>query len=371
MKTPPGSQPCPSTRCQSWPCRRLLQKGAELVSRPFFILVLSLMTHVTHSAPIVIAHRGASGYLPEHSLAAKAMAHAMGADFLEQDIVLSRDGVPVVLHDIYLESTTDVEQRFPGRARADGRYYAMDFRLEELRQLRLHERSTRDSRGHEVAVYPDRYPLQPTPFTIPTLAEEIDLIAGLDRSTGRKTGLYIELKAPGIHRQAGMDMATVVLELLQDKGYADRPEQVFLQCFDGATLQRLRHELKTVLPLIQLIGENSWGEDTATDFERMRSPQGLAEVAGYADGIGPWLQQIYLGKDATGAVLLSDLVTQAHAAGLLVHPYTFRSDELPAGIESFDELLDIFLHRAGVDGLFTDFPDTVRAYLRRRNGSPS
>ncbi len=313
---------------------------------------------------IVIAHRGASGYLPEHTLAAKAMAHAMGADYIEQDVVLSRDGVPVVLHDVYLESTTDVAQRFPGRAQTDGRFYAMDFLLEELRQLKVHERSSRNAEDREVAVYPDRFPLGPSLFTIPTLAEEIDLIAGLDRSRDRKTGLYVELKGPRLHLSKGLDIATIVLQVLEDKGYADKPEQVFLQCFDGPTLQRLRHEIKTPLPLIQLIGENSWGEDSDTDYSYLRTADGLAEVASYADGIGPWLAQVYLGKDASGQPLLSDLVTRAHALGLAVHPYTFRRDELPHGVESFDELLDIFFNKAGVDGVFTDFPDLVSHYLK-------
>lgn len=345
-------------------------EGVESISRPFFVLVFVIMAQTASASPIVIAHRGASGYLPEHSLPAKAMAHAMGADFIEQDIVLSRDGVPVVLHDIYLEATTDVEQRFPDRARTDGRYYAVDFSLDELRQLRLHERSARDAQGREVAVYPHRYPLQPTPFTVPTLAEEIDLIAGLDRSTGRTTGLYVELKAPRLHRQAGHDIAAAVMAVLRDKGYANRPAQVFLQCFDPATLQRLRHEHRTALPLIQLIGENSWGEDSDADYDALRTPAGLARVASYADGIGPWLRQVYLGRDDSGDVLLSELVPQAHAAGLLVHPYTFRRDELPEGVGSFDELLDIFIRRAGVDGLFTDFPDTVHAYLQHSETRP-
>ncbi|MEE4145732.1 MAG: glycerophosphodiester phosphodiesterase [Halieaceae bacterium] len=317
------------------------------------------------SRPIVIAHRGASGYLPEHTLAAKAMAHAMDADYIEQDVVLSRDGIPVVLHDVYLESTTDVARRFPGRARADGRFYAMDFLLEELRELRVHERSDRDRSGGESAVYPGRFPLAPALFGIPTLAEEIDLIAGLDRSRGRTTGLYVELKGPNLHLGRGMDIAERVLEVLAEKGYADRPQQVYLQCFDGPTLQRLRHEMKTPLPLIQLIGENSWGEDSESDYDYMRSPEGLAQVAGYADGIGPWLAQVYLGRSPSGEIILSDLVNRAQALGLAVHPYTFRRDELPAGLGSFDELLDIFFRRAGVDGVFTDFPDTVRHYLQR------
>lgn len=323
------------------------------------------MTDRSTTDPIVIAHRGASGYLPEHTLAAKAMAHAMGADFIEQDVVLSRDGVAVILHDVYLESTTDVARCFPGRARGDGRFYAMDFSLDELRQLKVHERSTRGGDGcDEVPVYPDRFPLEPALFGIPTLAEEIDLIAGLDQSRHRSTGLYVELKAPRLHLQAGMDIAAVVLQVLEEKGYGNRPRQVFLQCFDGATLCRLRDEFKTPLPLIQLIGENNWGEDTESDYDYLQTTQGLAEIATYAQGIGPWLKQIYRGKDENGHAILSELVPGAHAMGLEVHPYTFRRDELPADISSFDELLEIFIRQAGVDGLFTDFPDTVVHYLQ-------
>ena len=321
------------------------------------------MTDTTPRTPIVIAHRGASGYLPEHTLAAKAMAHAMGADYIEQDVVLSKDGIPVVLHDVYLESTTDVVARFPGQARTDGRFYAMDFDLDELRQLKVHERSTETADGSEVPVYPQRFPLAPNLFGIPTLAEEIDLIAGLDQSRNRCTGLYVEFKAPNLHLNAGMDIAATVLDVLAEKGYANRPEQVFLQCFDPLTLQRLRNEFKTPLPLIQLIGENSWGEDSDADYDQLRTPEGLAEVATYANGIGPWVNHIYLGRDAAGAPLLSNLTQHARALGLLVHPYTLRRDELPAGIGSFDELLDIVFRQARVDGAFTDFPDIVGGYL--------
>ncbi len=321
---------------------------------------------MTYSRPVIIAHRGASAYLPEHTLAAKALAHAMGADYLEQDVVLSRDGVPIILHDIHLESTTDVAQRFPQRARRDGRFYALDFDLAEIRQLRAHERSTRDQNGTEIAVYPGRFPLETALFGVPTLAEEIALISGLDRSRDRRTGLYIELKAPNWHMAQGHDIAAAVLQVLEQTGYATRREQVFLQCFDNRTLRRLREEFASPLPLIQLIGENSWGEDTDADYGQMRTGPGLTGIASYADGIGPWLMQIYLGRDGDGSPRLSDLVEQAQARGLLVHPFTFRRDELPAGIEDFDQLLELFIDRLRVDGLFTDFPDLVRSYLERR-----
>jgi glycerophosphoryl diester phosphodiesterase len=317
--------------------------------------------------PIVIAHRGASGYLPEHTLAAKAAAHVMGADFIEQDVVLSRDGVPVVLHDIYLDSTTDVEQRFPARARKDGRYYAVDFDLDEIRQLRVHERTERGDSGRVLVSFPGRFPADLRLFTVPTLAEEIDLISGMDESRGRNTGLYIEFKAPNWHRSEGYDLVAAVMTVLQAKGYDKRPGQVFLQCFDDSTLRYLRHDLKTPLPLIQLIGENDWLEDSAVDYDYLQTPEGLADVASYADGIGPWIRHIYLERGAAGEIRLSELARHARDRGLLVHPYTFRSDQLPEGITSFDTLLELFIEQVKVDGLFTDFPDLVRDYLDRRS----
>tara|TARA_R110002110_G_scaffold333755_2_gene544496 strand:+ start:61258 stop:62298 length:1041 start_codon:yes stop_codon:yes gene_type:complete len=335
---------------------RLWQQYLALIAA--VLLPWAAMTAAA-SSPIVIAHRGASGYVPEHTLAAKAMAHAMGADYIEQDVVLTGDGIPIVLHDIHLESTTDVAARFPDRARRDGRFYAIDFTLAEIRTLRAHERTGADGN----AAFPGRFPLGPGPLTVPTLAEEIDFISGMDRSRGRRTGLYIEFKAPNFHRREGHDIARRVLDVLVEKGYDQRRDQVFLQCFDDATLRYLRDTLQTPLPLIQLIADNSWGEDSDVDYDFLQTAAGLDAVASYADGIGPWLMQIYRGKQADGSVELSSLVALAHERGLQVHPYTFRADQLPAGIDSFAELLDIFLHQAGVDGLFTDFPDLARDYL--------
>ena len=309
--------------------------------------------------PIVIAHRGASGYLPEHTLAGKAVAHAMGADFLEQDVVLSKDGVAIVLHDIHLDSTTNVARRFPDRARADGRFYAIDFDLAEIRELRVHERTHVDVKGSGEAVFPDRFPANSALFEVPTLVEEIEMLEGLDRSCGRRTGLYIELKSPNWHRSEGLDLAAAVMAVLTQTGYCDRPEQVYLQCFDDQTLRQLRDERQTRLPMIQLIGDNSWGEDSRVDYDYLQTAAGLDYVASYAQGIGPYIPQIYLGKTSSGAPRLSDLVALAHARGLQVHPYTFRRDELPEGITNFKELLDIFIRQVGVDGLFTDFPDVV------------
>ncbi|TXS93955.1 glycerophosphodiester phosphodiesterase [Parahaliea maris] len=311
--------------------------------------------------PLVIAHRGASGYLPEHTLAAKALAHGMGADFIEQDVVLTRDGVPIVLHDIYLDATTDVASRFPARARNDGRFYAIDFDLSEIRQLQALERLEPDGSP----VFPGRFPPGPTGLAVPTLAEEIALISGLNASRSREAGLYIELKAPRFHRREGQDIAVRILEVLAASGYAERSDAVFLQCFDDATLRYLREDLKTPLPLIQLIADNSWGEDSEVDYAHLQTDQGLAEIARYADGIGPWLMQIYQGPGPDGEPRFTDLVARAHARQLAVHPYTFRRDQLPPGIASFERLLELFIEELGVDGLFTDFPDLAREHIDR------
>ncbi len=331
--------------------------------RWLFALLLLSMSAGSFPTPLVIAHRGASAYLPEHSLEAKALAHAMGADYLEQDVVLSRDGVPVVLHDIHLEPTTDVELRFPTRRRADGHFYALDFDLDELRSLRLHERSYRDDGGIERAHYPGRFPLGQGTFRLPTLREEIEMIDGLNRSSGRAAGLYIELKAPNWHAAQGYDIASAVLAVLSDTGYAQRADRVYLQCFDDLTLLRLKREFRTPLPLIQLIGENSWGEDSEADYSAMQSDAGLARIASYAAGIGPWIPQVVA---IDGGVLRSTGLSQrAQSQGLQVHPYTLRADELPAGVQDFEALQRALFVDAGVDGAFSDFPDLTVQFLQR------
>jgi len=340
-----GLAPCPDQR---------RQQGVRY--RDLLFGLLWLPGAAAMSDPIVIAHRGASGYLPEHTLEAKALAHGMGAHFLEQDVVLSRDGVPVVLHDIHLESTTDVAQRFPTRAREDGRYYALDFDLDELRQLRLHERSYVDQDGNQRAYFPGRFPLGKGHFRLPTLAEELAFLDGLDLSRGVSTGRYIELKAPQWHQRQGYKLAQAVLDVLQEQGYADRQNQVFLQCFDDLTLKWL--SANTTLPLIQLIGDNSWGEDGGVDYEAMLTAEGIQRIATYAQGIGPWIPQVI---DANLAP--TGLARLAHEHGLLVHPYTLRTDDLPPGAKTIQAVHQALFIDAAVDGLFTDFPDLTVAFL--------
>jgi glycerophosphoryl diester phosphodiesterase len=311
--------------------------------------------------PVVIAHRGASAVLPEHTLAAKAAAHVMGADFIEQDVVLTRDGVPVVLHDLYLDAVTDVARVFPGRNRKDGRFYAMDFSRAELRRLSVHERVSPWTRR---PVYPGRFPADAALFRLNTLDEEIALIRGLNASTGRTAGIYVEIKDPAAHRKAGLDISRIVLETLHRHGYRERTDPAIVQSFDPSALRRLRSELDCRLRLVQLIGENRWGMNEA-DYDTMRTPAGLREVATYADGIGPRVAHVLTGVDGDGKPAFSPLVSDARRAGLAVHVYTLRHDALPPGISDFPTLLGFLFREAGVDGAFTDAPDRVLRFLGR------
>lgn len=309
-------------------------------------------------APLIIAHRGASGYLPEHTLAAKALAYVMGADVLEQDVVATADDELVVLHDIYVDRVTDVVERFPDRRRADGRYYVRDFSLAELRTLRVWERM--DAMGS--AVYPGRYPARTGEFRIHTLGEEIEFLQKLNVATGGTTGIYPEIKRPAWHRDEGVDIAPRMLRVLDEFGYRDRTDPVFLQCFDAAELTRIRHDLGCTLKLVQLIGENEW-EEADTDYDELRNAENLQNLSRTVDAIGPWLNHLYEIDDAKGHLVATSLVDDAHRAGLAVHPYTFRSDDLPAGFGSFEDLVRYFAFEQRVDGMFTDFPNTVRTVL--------
>jgi glycerophosphoryl diester phosphodiesterase len=307
---------------------------------------------------IVIAHRGASGYLPEHTLAAKQLAFEMGADFLEQDVVASRDGELLVLHDVHLDRVSDVAEKYPGRHRDDGRYYARDFDLDEIRQLSAWERMNADG----TAVYPDRYPARSGDFWIHTLAEELELVHELNMAHGRNVGVYPEIKRPAWHRAEGIDIAPQLLTELLAAGYKGRGDPVFVQCFDSAEVRRLRLELDCPYKLVQLIGDNSWRESD-TDYDALRRPDGIAGVAAVADGIGPHLSHLVEVDRVDGAPRITELAMLARDKGLLIHPYTFRADDVPPGFATFDELVQFFVQEVGVDGLFTDFPDRVVSLL--------
>lgn len=308
---------------------------------------------------LVIAHRGASGYLPEHTIAAKAMAYAQGADFIEQDLVMTRDDEIVVLHDHHLDTVTNVAELYPGRARDDGRYYVIDFTLHEIRQLAVVERFELQD-GVATPVFGNRFPLGKSSFRVHTLAEEIELIQGLNRSTGSSVGIYPEIKSPAFHQGEGKDIAAATLHVLKHYGYDEKSGAIFLQCFDNRELRRIHDELMPAmgmkLPLVQLIG-------TEEQYHWMLTQSGIKQLAGYVDAIGPSALLLIKPDSTASEIKFTKLVELAHNAGLQVHPYTFRRevDQMPPFAKDYDDFLRIFFDQLGVDGVFTDFPDlTVR-----------
>ena len=297
---------------------------------------------------IVIAHRGASGYLPEHTLEAKAMAYAMHPDYLEQDIVLSKDDVPIVVHDITLDDVTDVAQQFADRKREDGKYYVIDFTYKELLQLNVSERF--DTKTGK-AVFKNRFPLWKSHFKLHSLQDEIEMIQGLNKSTGENIGIYPEIKEPAFHLENGKDISVIVLKVLSNYGYTKK-DNCILQCFDATELKRIRQELKSNLFLVQL-----------TEFAEDNSK--LPEFATYADGVGPYFKQLIKKFDPkTGKIAFNDYVKNAHELGMVVHAYTFRADQLE-DLPSFDYLLDLAFNKANLDGVFTDFSDKAFLFINK------
>jgi len=274
--------------------------------------------------------------------------------------VATRDDELVVLHDIHLELVTNVAERFPDRKRADGRFYARDFDLAEIKSLNVWERRKEDGK---TPVYPKRFPTGLGNFQVPTLQEEIALVQGLNRSTGRNTGIYPEIKSPAWHREEGVDLSVLVLQALEESGYKTRDDRVFLQCFDAREVRRIREDLGCELKMVQLIGENSWGESD-TDYEPLKTAAGLAQLAETVEGVGPWIGHLMRMAEIDGHPVSTGFVSAAHAAGLQVHPYTFRADELAPGFESLPEMVRWFVDELKIDGLFTDFTDIALAALR-------
>jgi glycerophosphoryl diester phosphodiesterase len=317
---------------------------------------------VSLAGKVVVAHRGASGYLPEHTLPAKAMAYAMGADYVEQDVVMTKDDQLIVIHDTTLDRTTDVAEKFPGRARADGQHYAVDFTLEEILTLNVTEGFSVEN-GQQTLNYADRFPLGKSIFKVHTLAQEIELIQGLNHSTGKDIGIYPEIKSPAFHLAEGKDLGAAVLAVLKQYGYTGKTDKAFVQTFEFDELKRLHDEVMPALgvdlKLVQLLDggdENLW----------MQTEDGVRQIAQYADGLGPEKSMIIDSESAPDNLRISQLVNYAHANGLQVHPYTFRADtgQVPAYAKSFEHMLELFYVNAEVDGVFTDFTDRAVEFIR-------
>ncbi|MBD9667835.1 glycerophosphoryl diester phosphodiesterase [Variovorax paradoxus] len=350
------------------------------------------------NAPLVIGHRGgANGYLPEHTLEAYALGISLGADYIEPDLVATKDGHLIARHEPNLIDTTNVKDlpQFANRRRTvmldgvatDG-FFASDFTLAEIKQLRA------------VQSFAERDQSFNGKFQIPTLAEVIDLAKRKSREEGRRIGIYPETKHPTYHQSIGLPLEDRLLNVLSAAGWNQRNAPVFIQSFETANLRYLRS--KTSVRLIQLVDANDVKPDGTLDlskpydkpydwvvsnrdglFSDLLTPRGLQEVKGYADGIGPWkpylissaCKSVQAGAcaDVTGdgviderdRVLLppTNVIANAHRLGLLVHPYTFRSEQKRLtgsfGGNAVNEYLAFY--EAGVDGLFSDFADTAVA----------
>lgn len=307
---------------------------------------------------VIIAHRGASGYVPEHTLEGVAMSHAFGVNYIEQDLVLTKDRVPVVLHDIELEPMTDVSIKFPGRHRPDGKYYAIDFTLAEIKQLNLHERKNLKT-GNQA--YPDRFPMMLGQFRIPTLEEELQLIQGLNKSRGKNIGIYPEIKSPSFHRTEGADLSAIVIKILAQYGYRSKSDHCIMQCFEWPELKEIR-KLGYSGRLVYLVG----GKTTRLDGEE-KVPfnfETMKQIARVADGLGP-AYSLVLEEDAAGNWKKTDFVSLAHQAGLVVHPYTLRADVPMGKVREISKMFDLLFREADADGVFTDHPDAGVRWQQR------
>jgi len=309
-------------------------------------------------AQIVIAHRGAPSVVPEHTLVGVGIAHTWGVDYIEADIVMTKDNELVVLHDIHLDTVTDVAKKFQKKKRPDGRYYAIDFSLDEIRQLEVNERiNIRSGKP----VFPNRFSLGKSKFKVPTFGEFVDLIKELNKTTGKNVGLYPEIKSPEFHLKEGKDITQNVFEALKKNGYNKKDAKIFVQSFHPPTLKRLKDEFGAKFPLVLLIGENSWGAST-TDYNKLKTKDGLSKWAHYIDGVGPYLPQIVRVK--RNKLIDTGYVDIIKSLGLVVHPYTHRTDDFIQRKVGEKKLLEFLFQELKVDGIFSDFGNIALKYTR-------
>lgn len=325
---------------------------------------------LTGQLPIVIGHRGASGYRPEHTLAAYELAIEMGADYIEPDLVLTKDCVLVARHENEISGTTDVASRpeFADRFRSkiiDGHiisgWFTEDFTLVELKTLRAIERIP--------DIRPDNTFYNGL-FSVPTLQEVIDLAKAKSAFVRRTIGIYPETKHPTYFASIGLSMSEILVDVLNANGYNDETAPVYIQSFEVGNLKYLNR--LTDVSLIQLINSTDKPYDftisgDSRDYDDLVTPGGLTEIATYANGIGVNKNLIIprLGSNLSSPTTLVD---DAHTAGLLVHAWTFRKEDifLPANLQGNSEEEYRRFYEIGIDGLFSDNPDTafkVRAML--------
>ena len=322
--------------------------------------------------PLVIAHRGASGYRPEHTLAAYALAIRLGADYIEPDLVSTKDGILVARHENEISGTTDVASRAEfadrrGRKVVDGAalegWFTEDFTLKELKTLRAKERIPAIRPGN--TVYDGRY-------QIPTLQEVIDLARRVSKQLGRSIGIYPETKNPTYFDGIGLSLDKPLVQTLRRNGLAGRRAAVFVQSFETTNLRELSEMID--VPLVQLIAGKGAPYDLVAagdprTYAELVTPESLKDIATYAEGIGPD-KNLIVGRTGEGRLAApSDLIANAHEQGLLVHAYTFRAEnafqplELRVGSNPRDHGRAAQecrrFYDLGVDGIFSDQPDTA------------
>jgi len=332
--------------------------------------------------PIVIGHRGSPAYRPEHTIASYTLAIEMGADYIEPDLVFTKDGQLVARHEPDIGATTNVADHAEFASRQTTRtidgvifantWFTFDFTLAELKTLRAKERLP--------LVRPQNTALDGL-FEVPTFQEVIDL------AKAKGVGIYPETKHPTFFQSLGFSFDAPLLATLRRNGL-DRPDaKVFIQSFEVGNLQRLRRE--TPLPLIQLIDATGAPADFVASgdprtYDDLVTPQGLAEISTYADGIGPDKSRIVAGNSAGNPLgQPTTLVRDAHRVGLLLHPFTFRPEnnflatDFRVGNPSSPEYLHArgdqpaelaLYYKLGVDGLFADNADTAVAVREKTFG---
>jgi glycerophosphoryl diester phosphodiesterase len=351
-------------------------------------ITLSRTPTLNGELPIVIGHRGASGYRPEHTLAAYELAIEMGADYIEPDLVSTKDGILIARHEnaiaivdpttgVITEATTNVAElpQFADRKTTkviDGvtitGWFTEDFTLEELKTLKARERIPQ-IRPQNVA-FNDQ-------FEVPTLQEVIDLAKRKSEETGRTIGIYPETKHPTYFDSIGLSLEEPLVETLTANGYVGEDAPVFVQSFEVGNLQLLN--TLTDVPLVQLFGGAAQqpfdfivSGDTRT-YGDLATPTGLGAIANYADGIGPSKRLIIPTNTENQLLPPTTLVSDAHQAGLLVHPYTFRNEDVFLAADyNGDPVLEYEqFFNLGIDGLFSDNPDTAFTVRNRVAGNPN